>query len=86
MLGFLAIAVNGLLLSSMETTHSALSSMDKTTRFIFPVDAEAAMLLLCRLAAACCLAVAQNFGGLVRVRVVCSACAQCQHCGRINAA
>ena len=50
---FLVIAINELPLSSMTIT-SAFSSMDKTTCFCLPVDANAAMLLLHRLAAPCC--------------------------------
>ena len=70
---------------NMEIT-SAFSSIDKTTRLRFPVDAEAAMLLLRCLAAACCWTHTQNhaFGGLVRVRIVCSACAHCHYHGLAN--
>ena len=56
----------------MEIT-SAFSS---TTRFHFPVDVEAAMLLLHHLAAARCWIRVQNhaFWGLVRVHIVRNAC------------
>ena len=49
-----------------------MNTTDKTTRFRIPVDAEAAMLLLCRLAAACrwIHAAISRLQGLVRVRIL----------------